>query len=155
MAENGHLSNQDYCVDRQILMSIRPEWTSKILSGEKIVEVRKTMPRMGDYRVYIYETKNGGGRGKVVGEFNTFISPISRFNITRPFVAEFVSTDSCLSVEELLKYAGAKETVCLWHIGNLRVFEHPQPLEFFAVARPPQSWAYLYNLMTSKHRRSE
>lgn len=29
-----------------ILLSIRPEWVEKILSGEKTIEVRKTRPKL-------------------------------------------------------------------------------------------------------------
>lgn len=80
---------------KSILMSIKPKWIEKITSGEKTVEVRKTVPKCGTpFKVYMYETRDGGhsckrcdetaetcyswaksgvgcynGRGKVVGEF--------------------------------------------------------------------------------------
>lgn len=31
---------------KAVLISIRPEWVSKILTGEKTLEVRKTRPNM-------------------------------------------------------------------------------------------------------------
>ena len=75
-----------------ILLSIRPEWCKKILSGEKTVEVRRTCPVHGtSFKAYIYCTlaaskkfnlddhnwdvsaKNFGGwprkMGRVIGEF--------------------------------------------------------------------------------------
>ena len=77
---------------RAILLSIRPEWCKKILSGEKTVEIRKSCPAHGTpFKVYIYCTLAGsdslfvdalnrdvaawnrGGwpekRGRVIGEF--------------------------------------------------------------------------------------
>ena len=43
---------------RKILISIQPKWVQKILSGEKTIEVRKTMPKCQlPAEVYIYCTK--------------------------------------------------------------------------------------------------
>lgn len=75
-----------------VLLSIRPEWCKKILSGEKTVEVRRTCPVHGTpFKAYIYCTLAGsdslfmnalnrdvaawnrGGwpekKGRVIGEF--------------------------------------------------------------------------------------
>lgn len=77
---------------KAVLLSIRPEWCKKILSGEKTVEVRRTCPVHGTpFKAYIYCTLAGsdslfmdvlnrdvaawnrGGwpekRGRVIGEF--------------------------------------------------------------------------------------
>lgn len=77
---------------RAILLSVRPEWCKKILSGEKTVEIRKSCPAHGTpFKVYIYCTLAGsdslfvdalnrdvaawnrGGwpekKGRVIGEF--------------------------------------------------------------------------------------
>ena len=43
---------------RAIILSIRPEWADKILTGEKTMEVRKTRPRLETpFKCYIYATK--------------------------------------------------------------------------------------------------
>lgn len=78
--------------NKAVLLSIRPEWCEKILSGEKTVEIRKSCPAHGTpFKVYIYCTRtaskefklddqnwdvsarNRGGwpekRGRVIGEF--------------------------------------------------------------------------------------
>lgn len=77
---------------KAVLISIQPKWCEKIASGEKTIEVRKTMPKLErPFKVYIYCTndrkafldsdcnnkfwteKNYGGKhyynGKVIGEF--------------------------------------------------------------------------------------
>ncbi len=42
-----------------VLISIRPEWVEKILSGEKTLEVRKTRPKLETpFKCYIYCTKD-------------------------------------------------------------------------------------------------
>lgn len=44
--------------NKAVLLSIRPEWCEKILSGEKTVEIRKSCPAHGTpFKVYIYCTK--------------------------------------------------------------------------------------------------
>lgn len=43
--------------NKEILISIRPEWVAKILSGEKTVEVRKTRPKVRTpFKCFIYCT---------------------------------------------------------------------------------------------------
>lgn len=78
---------------KAVLISIRPEWCKKILSGQKTIEVRKTRPKLkSPFKVYIYCTKSTAekfwtgplyayvddhshnafdkcGNGKVIGEF--------------------------------------------------------------------------------------
>ena len=69
---------------KAVLISIRPEWVDKILSGEKTLEVRKTRPKLETpFKCYIYETQGKSdtpwidedghmifrGRGKAVAEF--------------------------------------------------------------------------------------
>lgn len=48
---------------KAVLMSIRPEWCKKILSGEKTVEIRKTRPALmlEPFKVYIYCTETWSG----------------------------------------------------------------------------------------------
>lgn len=52
--------------NKAVLLSIKKQWLEKILSGEKTVEVRKTMPWEISYPfvVFCYETKANGGAGK-------------------------------------------------------------------------------------------
>lgn len=55
---------------KAVMISIRPEWCKKIMSGEKTVEVRKTKPNLKTpFKCYIYCT---AGTGK-----NTLNIPIT------------------------------------------------------------------------------
>lgn len=71
-------------MSRAVLISIRPEWVQKIITGEKTVEIRKARPNLETpFKCYIYETQGKSdtpwidedghmifrGRGKVVAEF--------------------------------------------------------------------------------------
>ena len=43
---------------KAVLISIRPKWCQKIMSGEKTIEVRKTRPKLNPpFKCYIYCTK--------------------------------------------------------------------------------------------------
>lgn len=42
---------------KSILISIRPKWCEKIISGEKTIEVRKTAPKEVPFKAYIYATR--------------------------------------------------------------------------------------------------
>lgn len=67
--------------NKAVLMSIRPEWCNLIIQGQKIIEVRKTRPKLETpFKVYIYCSGNSGWlmrppKGlrkmdrKVIGEF--------------------------------------------------------------------------------------
>lgn len=42
-------------MSKAVLISIRPKWCEKIVSGEKTIEVRKTRPKMETpFKCYIY-----------------------------------------------------------------------------------------------------
>lgn len=46
-------------MSKAVLISIRPEWCEKIISGEKTIEVRKTRPKMDTpFKCYIYCTQS-------------------------------------------------------------------------------------------------
>ena len=94
-------------MSKAIMLSIRPKWCEKIANGEKIIEVRKTKPKLETpFKCYIYCTRDkhlafmqnqtgtnliacmdvdaaipvGGaiGNGKVIGEFTCErIAPIT------------------------------------------------------------------------------
>lgn len=42
---------------KSVLISIRPQWCEKIISGEKTIEVRKTAPKEVPFKAYIYATR--------------------------------------------------------------------------------------------------
>ncbi len=53
--------------EKAVLMSIHKNWLDKILSGEKILEIRGNYPKSAylPFQVYLYETRNGGGCGRI------------------------------------------------------------------------------------------
>ena len=118
----------------EILLSLKPKWWAKIASGEKTVEIRKTVPHAGmPFKVFVYETKFQD-RGAIVGEF-----------MVRRFWCNYLSKDggeSCLHDSEIRRYAAGKEYYG-WEISDVKVYKVPSVLQEFGLDRPPQSWQYL------------
>ena len=160
---------------KAVLISIRPEWVEKIMSGEKTLEVRKTRPKLETpFKVYIYctagnlsyEVNNGmicniSGGKLVVGEFvcdriDTIIpapEPYGIYDVDDDFVAQ-----TRLVGGALWDY-GKGATLYGWHISNLEIYDTPKPLSEFMglwktkfgyapveIKRPPQSWCYVEEL---------
>ena len=56
----GRSGGRGQGMSKAVLISIRPKWCEKIISGEKTIEVRKTRPKMKTpFKGYIYCTRNG------------------------------------------------------------------------------------------------
>lgn len=145
-----------------VLISIRPKWCEKIISGEKTIEVRKTRPKMDTpFKCYIYCTagrpdlnipisqerlmrdylETGSmksmncplGNGKVIGEF-TCNRVTNLFSNSRFWLDEDDVLHTCLSAAEMRKYANGANGLYGWHISNLRIYDTPRELrEFYAV----------------------
>ena len=134
-------------MSRAVLISIRPEWVEKILSGEKTLELRKTKPKLETpFKVYIYctagnlsyEVSNGmfcnisGGR-LVIGEFLCdTILPI-QVECSSPVAlgAGIEIPGTCLTDRKILEYLGNGKRGFAWHISNLKIYDTPKPLNRF------------------------
>ena len=138
-------------MSKSILISIRPEFVSKILNGEKTIEIRKTKPSCElPIKVYIYCTKNNGKwigqypfyklydkklndlNGKVVGEFT-----LNKIDFWQPYWTPDVlhictmSELSCVDVNELQDYSKG-ERIYAWHIDDLKIYDKPKELSEFS-----------------------
>lgn len=125
---------------KAVLISIRPKWVEKILSGEKALEVRKNRPNMETpFKCYIYCTNSGvatgmwGKHGKVVGEFVCDrIEPITP--ATEPYGIYDVDDDFVKQtglVNGALWDYGHGKTLYGWHISNLEIYDTPKELPQF------------------------
>lgn len=153
-----------------VLISIRPEWVEKILSGEKTVEIRKRKPYFEPpFKCYIYCTKRGdekwlagvkGGResyklnGTVCAEFTC--DSIRYFSCPFPAYNTEVDKDTlkaaCVSFSFAHRYLGHKSGYA-WHISNVKVYDKPMipgDFRYYActdrVKTAPQSFIYVNEL---------
>lgn len=158
---------------RAILISIRPEWVNKIVTGKKTVEIRKTKPNLETpFKCYIYETQGKSdtpwidedghmifrGCGKVVGEFVCDrITGITLESMPHPELAgwteywyEWEEDDlklkSCLTYNQIDEYLNRKEGYA-WHITNAHIF-YPRPVELseFTGVRASGTWLERYKI---------
>lgn len=163
-------------MSKAVLVSIRPEWCAKIAFGEKTIEVRKTRPKLPTpFKCYIYMTnqKKGEdgwlaavcaenscyyGAGSVIGEFVCDRIVDWPDEIAPPVPLK----DCCMTYSEVRHYGGTAETLYLWHISDLKIYDKPKKLTDFirpkncgygydcetcnvhsCATRPPQSWCYV------------
>lgn len=139
-------------MSKSVLISIQPKWCELIASGKKIIEVRKTKPKIDvPFKCYIYCSKqntnnphdileiHSGGKihkanGKVIGEFVCdgitpisvyYSDPNSHFALKEfPYV--------CMTDKEIIDYLGNGKRGYGWHISNLKIYDKPKELrEFF------------------------
>lgn len=120
-------------MSKAILISIRPEWCEKIISGEKTIEVRKTRPKMKPpFKCYIYKC----GNGKIIGEF--LCDEIININGAERIPSD-AARPTCLEPAELHQYLGAA-TGFGWHISNLKIYDTPRELDAFRRACKNDWW---------------
>ena len=127
-------------MSKAVLISIRPKWCEKIISGEKTVEVRKNRPKLDTpFKCYIYCTQSGvalgawGKHGKVIGGFtcdridrlDPANEPYGIYDIDDDYVLQ-----TCLENGALWDY-GHGTPLYGWHISNLRIYGAPLELSEF------------------------
>ncbi len=122
----------------KVLLSIKPEYVSKILSGEKKYEFRKAVFKDPSVRtVVIYATLPVG---KVVGEFEIGSilsgSPDSLWRKTRNF--------SGITRKFFDQYFADRDTAHAIEVKSVVEYEQPIELESLLPHKhPPQSFCYL------------
>lgn len=141
------MNDKEMCV----LIAIQPQWVIKILMGEKVVEVRKSMPKLiTPFKCYIYMT--AGDYHYRRDGWATAVFPPSGgiYDGAKMVVAEFVCDridtivvgdtlkehkdildQSCLTEQQLQEYLNGKVGYG-WHISELKVYEEPKPITSFA-----------------------
>lgn len=145
-----------------VLISIRPRWCERIANGDKTIEVRKNRPKLETpFKCYIYQTKEGWGyptlrslgkyillenlevgKGRVLGEF--ICDRIEEIGVGN---SERISKSSCVTIEDMWKYARPKSMFDLkaWHISELKIYEEPKELcEFFYPCKK-QEYPYCFD----------
>lgn len=159
---------------KSVLISIRPKWCEKIARGEKTIEVRKNRPKLETpFKCYIYLTKGSVKHlindkwvdmavgGNVIGEFvcDQILYWQYYWMSSVTHICD-MSEMSCVTVDELLKYAGENQRFYGWHISNIVIYDEPKDLDWFRkpiechkrdckgcwdceIKRPPQSWCYV------------
>ena len=143
-------------MSKAVMLSIRPKWCEKIVSGEKTIEVRKTRPKLDTpFKCYIYCTlpkyphedfiatdypsPQFYGGGKVIGEFTCERIALIAYDggeLSSTTNAAF-SPATCLTQSEIIAYIGDKGRCYGWHMSDLRIYDTPRNLSEFRRATDP------------------
>ena len=134
---------------KAVLISIQPKWCELIASGKKMVEVRKTKPKLKmPFKCYIYETQGRTetpwidedgheifkGRGQVIGEF--VCDQIDEIGYSPEMHGKYICDIddihyvSCLDFEQMFDYI-ADGYGYAWHISDLVIYDEPKELSEF------------------------
>lgn len=121
---------------RKMLLSIKPEYVEKILSGEKKYEYRKFRCRDDVDKIIIYAT---APVQKVVGEAE--IADIVEGDPQE--VWEKTKEHSGISKEFFCEYYKGKKTAIAYQLKSRKRYDPPLTLQDFGVKTAPQSYCYL------------
>ena len=108
-----------------VLISINKPHTDNIFSGDKKLEWRKKPLPEG--LCYVYETKNKGGCGMVIGEM--YITGSKAVDTSWPMEAWIVNA-GCVHPVTLRKYAN-NGTIYANFIKDAKRYDKPKPLRIF------------------------
>ena len=145
-------------MSKAVLTSIRPKYCNLIVYGHKLYEVRKTRPNLNTpFTSFIYCTKGTGvntfnvpisnkkllehfletdsmkslnypiGNGKVIGRFICDEIVPWHEDYAPPVPLELTG----LLYSSIRQYWGDKETIYLWHISELKIYDEPKELSEF------------------------
>ena len=127
---------------KAVLISIRPKWCEKIISGEKTIEVRKTRPKMDmPFKCYIFRSVQGGVIGEFVCDdiFERIVRVEASCEPPKYCICDWnmdctpldtLLADACLTKDELEKYLDGGVGYG-WHISNLKIYDTPRKLSEF------------------------
>ncbi|MDE6250764.1 MAG: ASCH domain-containing protein [Alphaproteobacteria bacterium] len=119
-----------------ILLSIKPQFVDKILSGDKKFEYRKHIPNQYVDKIIIYSTFP---ECRIVGE-----AKIS--NILSGTPADIWSqthNQSGITPDFFFKYFNGKNVAFAYELGQIMKYQIPKKLSDFGVTNAPQSFIYI------------
>lgn len=120
----------------KILISIKPEYTEKIISGVKKYEYRRHVAKKDISSIIIYET---APIKRVVAEAE--IEAILSY--TPDELWKLTKEESGINKKFFDEYFKGKRIAHAYRIGKVKVFEKPKLLENYGVRYAPQSFIYI------------
>lgn len=120
----------------KILMSIKPVYVEKILSGEKCYEYRKTLPKKDISKIIIYSTSPVK---KVVGE----VSVKNILILEKEELWNKTKDNSGITKEFFDSYFKNKSISVAYELGEINIYSPYKDLKDFNINFVPQSFIYL------------
>lgn len=120
----------------KILLSIKPEFADKIISGEKKFEYRTHVPARPINSIVIYSTSPVG---RIIGE----VEVIDVISGSPSSLWETTKAESGISREKYRKYFKGRKRAYAFKLGQVNKYECDVCLEKYGVTKAPQSFIYL------------
>lgn len=122
----------------KVLLSIKPEFVEKIISGEKKFEFRKSLPkREGITTVVVYSTMPVG---KVVGEFKVK----NTYSYDPEYLWEKTKEFSGITKNFFDEYFSARALAHAFEIDSFKLYDEPLVIsDVLSSGTPPQSYCYI------------
>ena len=120
----------------KILLSIKPEFADKIISGEKKFEYRTHVPSRPIKSIVIYSTSPVG---RIIGE----VEVIDVISGSPSSLWETTKAESGISREKYRKYFKGRKRAYAFKLGQVNKYECDVCLEKYGVTKAPQSFIYL------------
>lgn len=125
----------------KVLLSIKPEFADKILSGQKRFEFRKVIFKSKDVRSVVVYSSSPVQR--VIGEFDVSgileMTPEELWGVTSDLAG--------IEKDYFDEYFEGRNKGFAIKIGNLKKYKRPMLLKELGVSTPPQSFCYLNDQM--------
>lgn len=120
----------------KILLSIKPEYANKIISGEKKFEYRTHVPIKTVSTIVIYST---APVGKVIGE----VEVLEIISGTPSYLWERTKKDAGISRSKYREYFKGRKVAYAFKLGQIKMYDQEMHIEDYGVAKAPQSFVYL------------
>lgn len=120
----------------RMLLSIKPEYVKKILSGKKKFEYRKFHCRDDVNTVIIYST---APEKKVVAE----VELLDIVEGDLEYVWQMTKNEGGILKRSYREYYKDREIATAYHLGKVTIYDIPKQLSDFGLNYTPQSFAYV------------
>ncbi len=120
----------------KILLSIKPEFADKIMSGKKKFEYITHVPSRPINSIVIYSTFPVG---KIIGE----VEVIDTISGAPSSLWEATKVESGISRSEYREYFKGRKRAYAFKLGQIKKFENGECLQDYGVSHAPQSFIYL------------
>ena len=119
-----------------ILLSIKPEYANKILTGKKKYEYRKRLSQEQVDKIIVYSTDP---IKKVIGE----VLVVGTITKSPTRLWEDTKTESGITRSKYRLYFRGCKQAHAYQLGSVRIYTPPKELSEFGINHAPQSFVYI------------
>lgn len=120
-----------------ILLSIKPEYSTRIFDGTKKYEFRKQLAKKNVDKIIVYSSYP---EQRIIGEVNV-IDVLSSKPTT---LWELTKNEAGISRTKFMLYFKGCKSAHAYKLGQFKKYEIPKTLIDFGIKQPPQSFVYIY-----------